>query len=328
MDLIQSMHAFVTLADAGSFTETGKRLGVTTAHVSRMIASLESHLGIRLLNRTTRAMCLTEAGERYLCRARDITLAVDASEREARGARVHPHGRLRAHCSASIANHFVIPLVARFQACYPDVSVDLTLAPNLPNLVRDSYDAAVVAMPSLPSSDQVALDVGRISSVLCASPAYLECHGVPDSPHALARHRCVQLVAPAFDERMWTLSDGRESVTIDVDPALTTDVAASLAIAVREGAGIGLLPDFVADDGLRSGALVRVLPGYRSPEIGVFVVYASRQLLDAKTRAWVDFMKAALRDAFGNHADAAGATAPAGAADAAGRHGEPAGATA
>ncbi|WP_186249537.1 MULTISPECIES: LysR family transcriptional regulator, partial [unclassified Burkholderia] len=139
MDLIQSMQVFVTLADAGTFTETGKRLNLTTAYVSRTIASLEAHLGIRLMNRTTRSMCLTEAGERYLARARDITLAVDASEREARGARLHPHGRLRAHCSASIANRFVIPLVARFQARYPDVSVDLTLAPQVPDLIRDSY---------------------------------------------------------------------------------------------------------------------------------------------------------------------------------------------
>ncbi|PCE30549.1 LysR family transcriptional regulator [Burkholderia ubonensis] len=315
MDLIQSMQVFVTLADAGTFTETGKRLDITTAQVSRTIAALETRLGIRLLNRTTRSMCLTEAGERYLARARDITLAVDASEREARGARLHPHGRLRAHCSASIANRFVIPLVARFQARYPDVSVDLTLAPHLPDLIRNSYDVAVIAMPSLPSSDQVAIDVGRIDSVLCASPAYVERHGMPDTPRALARHRCLQLVAPAYLERAWTLSNGGKSETIAFEPAMTADVAASLAIAVREGAGIGLLPDFVADDGLRSGALVRVLPDYRSDEVGVFLVYPSRRHLDAKTRAWVDFMKIELRDALaGTHGDTADrdgdATAP------------------
>ncbi|VWD20454.1 LysR substrate binding domain protein [Burkholderia lata] len=297
MDLIQSMQVFVTLADTGTFTATGKRLNLTTAYVSRTIASLETHLGIRLLNRTTRSMCLTEAGERYLARARDITLAVDASEREARGARLHPHGRLRAHCSASIANRFVIPLVARFQACYPDVCVDLTLAPQVPDLIRDSYDVAVIAMPSLPNSDQVAIDVGRIGGVLCASPAYVTRHGMPDTPRALARHRCLQLVAPAYPAREWTLTRGADPETVAFEPAMTADVAASLEIAVREGAGIGLLPEFVADDGLRSGALVRVLPEYRAEEVGVFLVYPSRRHLDAKTRAWVDFMKAELRAA-------------------------------
>nr|WP_241302082.1 LysR family transcriptional regulator [Burkholderia stabilis] len=297
MDLIQSMQVFITLADAGTFTETGRRLDITTAQVSRMIASLETHLGIRLLNRTTRSMCLTEAGERYLVRARDITLAVDASEREARGARLHPHGRLRAHCSASIANHFVIPLVARFQARYPDVSVDLTLAPHLPDLIRYSYDVAIIAMPSLPSSDQVAIDVGRIGSLLCASPAYVARHGLPDTPRALAHHRCVQLVAPAYQEREWTLTNGVAPETIAFEPAMTADVAASLAIAVREGAGIGLLPAFVAADDLRSGALVRVLPDYRAEDVGVFLVYPSRRHIDAKTRVWVDFMKVELRDA-------------------------------
>ncbi|WP_396331583.1 LysR family transcriptional regulator [Burkholderia anthina] len=297
MDLIQGMQVFVTLADSGTFTETGKRLHLTTAYVSRTIAALETHLGIRLLNRTTRSMCLTEAGERYLARARDITLAVDASEREARGARLHAHGRLRAHCSASIANRFVIPLVARFQSRYPDVSVDLTLAPRLPDLIRDSYDVAVIAMPSLPSSDQVAIDVGRIGSVLCASPAYVERYGMPDTPHALAQHRCVQLVAPAYPTREWTLTNGTEAQTIAFEPAMTADVAASLAIAVQEGAGIGLLPDFVVDDGLRAGTLLRVLPDYRADEVGVFLVYPSRRHLDAKTRAWVDFMKRELHAA-------------------------------
>ncbi|WP_323117935.1 LysR family transcriptional regulator [Burkholderia alba] len=298
MDLIQSMQAFVTLADAGSFTETGKQLGLTTPQVSRAIASLESHLGIRLLNRTTRSMSLTEAGMRYLTRTRDIVHAIDASEREARGARMHPRGRLRVHSSASVANHFVIPLAARFQARYPDVSVDLTLAPNLPNLIRDSYDVAVVAMPSLPASDQIAIDVGKIHSVLCASPAYLARHGVPDSPQAIAEHRCLQLVAPAYDERAWTFTNGSETEVIPLDPVLTVDVATSLAIAVRQGIGIGLLPSFVAAEDLRSGALQRVLPEYRLNEIGIFLLYASRQYLDAKTRAWVDFMKHELRIAF------------------------------
>ncbi|MDF3080775.1 LysR family transcriptional regulator [Burkholderia sola] len=321
MDLIQSMQVFVALADAGTFTATGKRLDLTTAHVSRTIAALETRLGIRLLNRTTRSMCLTEAGERYLARARDITLAVEASEREARGARLHPHGRLRAHCSASIANRFVMPLVACFQARYPDVSVDLTLAPQVPDLIRDSYDVAVIAMPSLPSSDQVAIDVGRIRSVLCASPAYVARHGVLDTPRALVQHRCVQLVAPAYPAREWTLTNGTASETIAFEPAMTADIAASLAIAVQEGAGIGLLPDFVVDDALRSGALLRVLPDYHADEVGVFLVYPSRRHLDAKTRAWVDFMKQALQAALGGPCsvpagDAAapensGATAPA-----------------
>ncbi|MCA8281761.1 LysR family transcriptional regulator [Burkholderia cepacia] len=314
MDLIQRMQVFVTLADAGTFTETGKRLNLTTAYVSRAIASLEAHLGIRLLNRTTRSMCLTEAGERYLSRARDITLAVDASEREARGARLHPYGRLRAHCSASIANRFVIPLVARFQARYPEVSVDLTLAPHVPDLIRDSYDVAIVAMPNLPSSDQVAIDVGRIGSVLCAAPTYVAHHGTPDTPRALVRHRCLQVVAPAYPAGEWTLTRGGDAETVAFEPAMTADVAASLAIAVREGAGIGLLPEFVAADDLRSGALVRVLSDCRAEDVRVFLVYPSRRHIDAKTRAWVDFMKVELRDALagprGGHRGGSDATAP------------------
>ena len=171
-------------------------------------------------------MCLTEAGERYLARARDITLAVDASEREAR-ARAAASARAAAR---ALQRQHREPFRDSARRALPgalsDVSVDLTLAPQVPDLIRDSYDVAVIAMPSLPSSDQVAIDVGRIGSVLCASPTYVAQHGMPDTPRA-ARHRCLQLVAPAYPAREWALTRGADSETIAFEPSMTADVAAS-----------------------------------------------------------------------------------------------------
>ena len=295
MDLIQCMRVFVALTDAGSFTTTAEQLRLSAPQVSRAVTWLENHLGTRLLNRTTRSMALTEAGEQYRIRTREILHALDASEREAKGSVLHPRGRLRVHCSASLANHFVIPLAAQFQARYNNVSVDLTLAPKMPDLIRDGYDVALVAMDSLRSSDLIAISVGRMDSILCAAPAYIAEHGLPQVPAALEQHRCLQLVAPAYEDRIWKFESEKGCEIVTLDPAFTVDVGASLAIAVKAGMGIGLLPHFVVADDLQSGALVRVLPRYRLNSIEVFLVYASRRYLDAKIRAWIDFMKTQLR---------------------------------
>ncbi|ALS61291.1 LysR family transcriptional regulator [Pandoraea norimbergensis] len=294
MDLLHCMRTFVILADAGSFSRTAQRLDQTPSQVTRAISALEAHLGIRLLHRTTRSMALTEAGQRYLSRTRAVLDAVELSEREAQGAAHHPRGRLRVHCSASIANCFLIPLAEPFQRAYPDVRVDLTIAPRLPDLVRDQYDVALVVSAALPPSDLVGIDLGPIRSVFCASPEYVETYGLPRSPQDLVTHRCLQLVAPSYDDRLWRFS-GEDDDPLAIDPVLTVDTAASLVIAAREGVGIALLPSFVVVDDLREGRLVPLLPQCASASVNLYLLYASRQHLDAKIRVWVDFMRDPIR---------------------------------
>ncbi|MFM0212378.1 LysR family transcriptional regulator [Paraburkholderia sediminicola] len=295
LDLIHCMRVFSVLADTGSFTRSAGQLGVSTPHASRAIAQLESHLGTRLLHRTTRSIALTEPGLRYLARVHEILSVLDASEREVRFASAEPRGTLRMHCSASLADHFVLPLAAGFQRQYPHVNFDLTVASQMPDLVRARYDIALMAANHLPESNLVALKVGAIRSVLCASADYVEEYGVPYTLVDLATHRCLQIGGPAFREREWQMRCGRETATVPIDPQLIVDAGRSLAIAIRQGMGVGPLPSYIASQEIQLGDVIAVLPEYTVNETDLYLLYASRQYLDTKIRAWIDFMKAHMR---------------------------------
>jgi DNA-binding transcriptional LysR family regulator len=289
------MRVFSVLADTGSFTHSAELLGVSTPHTSRAIAQLESHLGARLLHRTTRTTGLIEAGSRYLARVHEVLNALDASEREVKLASAEPRGTLRMHCSASLADHFVLPLAAAFQRQYPHVNFDLTVASQMPDLVRSRYDIALMAVSQLPESNLVAVKVGTIRSVLCASPDYVKEYGMPYTFADFATHRCLQIGEPAFRERGWEMRCGSETATVPINPDLIVDAGRSLAIAIRQSMGIGPLVSYIAAQEIQLGNVIAVLPEYTINETDLYLLYPSRQYLDAKIRVWIDFMKAHTR---------------------------------
>ncbi|MFM0347879.1 LysR family transcriptional regulator [Paraburkholderia sp. RL17-347-BIC-D] len=285
------MRIFSVVADTGGFTRSAEQLGLSTPHVSRAVSQLESHLGARLLHRSTRSTSLTDAGLRYLARVHEILSVLDASEREVKLASAEPRGTLRVHCSASLADHFVLPLAARFQRQYPQVNFDLTVASQVPDLIRARYDIALMAANYLPESTLVAMKLGIIQSVLCASLEYIEEHGMPQSLADLAAHHCLQIGGPTFRDREWVMRSGTETATVFIDPRLTVDTGRSLAIAIRQDMGIGPLPTYIASQEIKSGNVVAVLPEYTVNETDLYLLYTSKKYLDAKTRAWIDFTK-------------------------------------
>ncbi|PCE26660.1 LysR family transcriptional regulator [Burkholderia ubonensis] len=292
MDTLQNMRVFMRVVDAGSFTAAAQQMNSTTAYTSRAVSDLEAHLRTRLLNRTTRRIALTEAGERYLQRCEQILAYVDQAEAEASDAHARPSGKLKVHCFTSLGQHYTVPAVSRYRERYPDVHVDLTLAQRMPDLLDEGYDVAIVVGRDLPDSGLVSQRLGESYSVVCASPRYLEQHGVPQQPQDLARHTCLGMVAPGFHYDDWTLSgpNGDEHVVLAAPP-FRVNVAEALAVAVREGMGIGVLPIYSAIAGLRNGHFVRVMPEYRSHAMNIYALYPSRQYLDAKIRTWVDFLR-------------------------------------
>ncbi|KVU18544.1 LysR family transcriptional regulator [Burkholderia ubonensis] len=292
MDTLQNMRVFMRVVDAGSFTAAAQQMNSTTAYTSRAVSDLEAHLRTRLLNRTTRRIALTEAGERYLQRCEQILAYVDQAEAEASDAHARPSGKLKVHCFTSLGQHYTVPAVSRYRQRYPDVHVDLTLAQRMPDLLDEGYDVAIVVGRDLPDSGLVSQRLGESYSVVCASPRYLERHGVPQQPQDLARHACLGMVAPGFHYDDWTLSgpNGDEHVALPAPP-FRVNVAEALAVAVREGMGIGVLPIYSAIAGLRNGHFVRVMPEYRSHVMNIYALYPSRQYLDAKIRTWVDFLR-------------------------------------
>ncbi|WP_028225461.1 LysR family transcriptional regulator [Paraburkholderia ferrariae] len=294
MDTLQNMRVFVRVVEAGSFTAAAQSLDSTTGAMSRAVSELEAHLRTRLLNRSTRRLALTPAGERYLKRCTQILADVGSAEEEASGAHERPAGALRMHSFASLGQQYVLPAISRYRALHPEVTVELTLSQRMPDLFEGSSDVSVVTASSLPNSDLVSHQLGTTYSILCASPGYVRTHGVPRVPADLAHHDCLILKTPALPAYEWALEGPEGNVEMHVDGPVQVNIAESLAVAIREGMGIGVLPVYTAIEGLRNGTLVRVLPQHKLQKTNVYALYPSRKFVDAKTKTWVEFLRAHL----------------------------------
>ncbi|MEX3957846.1 LysR family transcriptional regulator [Trinickia sp. EG282A] len=292
MDTLQNMRVFVRVVESGSFTAAAQHLNTTTAYASRAVSDLEAHLHTRLLNRTTRRIALTEAGKRYLQRCEQILAYVEEAEAEASDAHARPSGRLRIHAMASFGGHYIVPAVGRYQQRYPDVSVELTLSQRIPDLLDEGYDVSVVLGYHLPDSGLVSQRLGSAFSIACASPAYLERHGVPKTPGELSNHVCLRLVTPGsvFDKWNFDGPHGVESYTLPPAP-FQVNGADAMAIAVREGMGIAILPTYTAMRWLANGDFLWIMPEYTTEPMTIHALYSSREYLDAKIRTWVDFLR-------------------------------------
>ncbi|WP_165673122.1 LysR family transcriptional regulator [Metapseudomonas otitidis] len=298
MDTLQTMRAFSCVADTGSFTAAAQQLGTTTANISRAVAHLERHLKARLLNRTTRRIALTEAGQRYLLRCQQILAYVEEAEAEAGDAHARPAGRLRVHSMNGIGQHYVIRAMAGYRQQYPDVCFDLTLANRVPDLLDEGLDVAIVVATELPDSGLVSQRIGATYSILCASPGYIAERGAPRTPAELAQHECLLLISPVmpFDRWHFVGPDGEQMITLG-NPSFQVNVGDAMTEAIRSGMGISVLPLYSAMDGLRDGSLVPVLPHYRLQCLNIYALYPSRQYLDAKIRTWVTYLRETLPDA-------------------------------
>jgi DNA-binding transcriptional LysR family regulator len=293
VDTLSSMRLFARVAEESSFTAAGQRMNMSTAATSRAIAALEAHLNTRLLHRSTRRVILTEAGTRYLQRCEQILAAVEAAEAEAADAQLRPSGHLRIHASTSLGQSYLVPAIVRYQQLHPAVTVDLTLSQHAPDIIDEGFDLTVQAsIAELPDSSLVAQRLGTVHSVLCASPAYLSEHGAPRTLDELSNHPCHQLVSTIFPRDRWTFEgpNGIETFAL-AKASFGVNVAGALAVALREGLGIGALPMSTASRLLQSGVLVRVLPEYRLQALTLHALYPSRQYLNAKVKTFVEFIR-------------------------------------
>ncbi|WP_168787504.1 LysR family transcriptional regulator [Paraburkholderia aromaticivorans] len=291
MDTLQNMRMFARVVEAGSFTAAAESFDTTTGAMSRAVSDLEAHLRTRLLNRSTRRLALTPAGERYLQRCQQILADVGKAEEEASGAHERPGGTLRLFSFASMGQHYLLPAIARYRAQCPDVTVELTMSQSAPDLFGGGSDVAVIGAPSLSDSEMVSHLLGSTCSILCASPHYVRSRGAPEKPGDLAQHECLILNTPAFPPHEWLLEGPGGSELISVHGPLQVNIAESLVVAIREGMGIGMLPLYAAVDGLRNGTLVRVLPAHTLQNMNIYALYPSRKFIDAKIRTWVDFLR-------------------------------------
>jgi len=293
VDTLTNMRIFVRVAEEGSFTAAAQRMNITTPAVSRAVSALEAYLRARLLNRSTRKVILTEAGHRYLQRCEQILTFVDQAEAEAADAQVRPTGQLRVHATSTFGQTYVTPAIVRYRQRYPSVSVDLTLSQRMPDIIDEGYDVSVLlSVEELPDSSLVAQRLGTLHSVLCAAPSYLREHGAPRDVQDLSRHTCFQFVSPVYPVDRWLLEgpNGIETARLQ-EAGFRINSADGLAVALKEGIGIGAVPMSTAVSGLRDGSLARVLPDYRLQPLTAYALYTSRRYLDAKIKTFVEILQ-------------------------------------
>lgn len=287
-DRLAAMRAFATAARKLSFVEAAKALDIGASALSRRISSLEAALGCRLLNRTTRKVTLTEAGEIYLDRCLDVLARLEEAEAAVSSHALEPRGLLRVALPNLYGQKAIAPLLPAFMARHPHVRLQLLFEDRFVDLVEQRIDVGV-RIGSLETGDYVARKLAANRRSLCAAPAYLDRSGAPRSIEDLAAHDCLHF-SPLSDGSAWRLiRDGRD-VEVPIEPTLQADNAEALRLAALAGLGIALLADFVVGEDIEAGRLVRVLPDWSVAESSVYVVYPHARHLPTKTRAFVDHL--------------------------------------
>jgi DNA-binding transcriptional LysR family regulator len=288
MDRIDAMQAFIAVADLGGFAPAARKIGLSPSGVTRLIAALEERLGARLLQRTTRSVALTDAGARYLERARRILADVEEAEASIQDERTRPSGRLVVSAPIGFGRLHVSPVMSEYLKRHAEVSGELRLADRMVNLVEDGVDLAV-RIGHLADSSLVARHVGEMRRIVVASPGYLKAHGEPKTPEAIASHQTIQFGGAAASPDWRFVRDGKE-IRITPVPRLTTNSSdAAIGYAVR-GGGLTRVLAYQAADAIKAGRLKILLAKFEPPSLPIHIVYPTSRLLSAKVRAFIDLV--------------------------------------
>jgi DNA-binding transcriptional LysR family regulator len=289
MDMPGAMIVFAQVVDSRSFSAAAARLGLSKSAVSKQIAKLEDRLGARLLNRTTRTLSPTDAGQDFYERCIRVAREVEEAERAITHLSAEPRGLLRLSAPASFGREYLAPLVPEMLARWPELRIDALFEDRFVGVVAEGFDL-VIRITRLQDSSLVARRIASCRRVVCAAPAYLDRHGVPRIPADLLQHDCI-LYSYATDQNEWEFvgPDGRLE-TVRVDGRLRANNAEVTLAALLAGAGLALSPDFIVGPALAAGRLVPLLTDYENPFGAIYAVWPHNRNLAAKVRAVVDFL--------------------------------------
>lgn len=288
MDPLQEIRTFLAVVEAGSFTAAADRLGLSKAVASKQVIRLEERLGIRLLNRTTRAVSPTELGIAYYERAGALVEDMDLLDETMRDRHAEPRGRLVVTAPMTFGEMHLTDAVSRFMAIHAGVTVDLRLTDRFVSIADEGVDLAI-RISVLPDSAMVARKLGASAIVPCAAPEYLAKRGTPQTPADLIDHDCI-LDSNHRDGHDWTFDKEGAHETVRVAGRFRVNSARAVRSMVRRGMGIGLVPTYAVADDIRAGRLVRLMPEYGTAELGIYALYLHNRLLAGKVRAFIDFL--------------------------------------
>jgi DNA-binding transcriptional LysR family regulator len=287
MDRMTSMATFVKVVESGGFSAAARTLSMSPSMVTAHVQSLEERLGVRLLNRSTRRVSLTEVGHAYYERCLQILAEADDADQIAQALQSTPRGTLRLNTSIAIPP-LLAPVVAEFVALYPEVSVNLTMSDRMIDLVEEGFDLAVRNM-SVPDSSLVVRRVATYRFVVCGAPGYLAARGIPGQPADLSQHNCLVYSHSAWgNEWRFAGPDGEQSVAVEGNLQANSDNA--LRLAAVHGQGLALAPSFLLIEEIKSGRLVPVLTEFLQTEHAINAIYPHRHHLSAKVRSFIDLL--------------------------------------
>jgi DNA-binding transcriptional LysR family regulator len=299
MDRLEAMSIFLAVVEAGSLSAAARRLKAPLATVSRKVSELEAHLNTKLFNRSSRKLVLTEAGSSYVAACKRILIDVTEAERAASGEYTAPTGELIVTAPVVLGRVHLIPILADFLAAYPDIDVRLLLNDRVVSLLEDQIDVAL-RLGTLPDSSLIALRLGTIRRVVCASPAYLSGRGTPRTPEDLAGHDCISY-AGFLSPDAWTFVRDNTNVAVPIHSRLVVTSVEAACDAARAGIGITAAFSYHIEAALRAGALATVLDEFQPAPLPVSFVYTAGRFVPIKLRAFLDFaaprLKAALLEA-------------------------------
>lgn len=286
---------FARVMDAGSFSAAAERVGLPKSTVSRHIAALESRLGERLLNRSTRRLLITEFGQGILEHARRLQEEAEAASAYAQHRQAAPRGRLRVSMPPDFAEWLLTPLFLQFAASYPEVKLELDLSPRRVDLIGEQFDLAIRVATRLPDdATLVARRLFDLHSGLYASPAYLKRFGTPSAPDDLLQHTALQLIGSNGEAQRWRLSRSTEVWEDLPTGPLAANSVSLLRQLASHGLGIAGLAERFAASAVSEGLLVRILPEWRLPSATVWAVTPGRRLTPTRTRVFLDALTASL----------------------------------
>lgn len=292
MDRLQTLRVFVNVVEHGGFARAGVVMNMANAVVSRHVADLETHLGARLLNRTTRRLSLTETGQAYLEKARQILDMFDEADAVAGADAKQAKGTLRIFAPTSFGKSQLSRMLPEYVKTHPNVKLEVTLSDRAVDIVQHGYDVGIFTDFQKFDASMVVRQLAVSEVVVCASPEYVRRHGAPQHPEDLTNHVCLNL---SFEELRhgWTFRpDGKTQQKVPITSRVTSNDGDLLRDCALAGVGIMLRASFTVNDDLTSGRLVRLLPEHRIRQLNVVMAYPSRRQVPAKLRSFVDFMAA------------------------------------
>ena len=288
MDRFQEMTVIAAVVDAGSFIGAAQSLPMSKAVVSRLVAELENRLGVRLLNRTTRTLSLTQEGQAFYLRCKSVLADVEEAEAEVMARRGLARGVLKLNVPVTFGVMHLAPLWGEFMSQNPEVILDVTLSDRVVDLVDEGYDLAV-RIGRLSSSTLVSRQIASTRMVLCASPDYLKRRGTPQHPSELASHDLIAYSLMSTGDH-WELTGQEGTLSVKVKPRMKTNSGDTCVQVAIDGQGVIFQPSFIVDQLIKAGKLLALLPEYTTIEYGIYAVYASRQNVSPKVRVLIDYL--------------------------------------